>query len=73
MGQSKKKVFIILFAVLFIFGLSVNPALAIWQALLDEDFNKDQANPNLRWPWITHRLNNPPRIWAYSKADYDGT
>ncbi len=65
MERSAQKVVIVLFSVLFVFGLFASPAWAIWQALLDEDFNKDQANPNLRWPWITHRLNNPPRIWRW--------
>ena len=68
MGQSAKKILVALLALTFVFGILAEPAWAIWQNMLDEDFNKDQENPNLRWPWITHRLNNPRRIfrWHYN-------
>jgi len=58
--------------VLFVFGIFASSSYAIWQALLDEDFNKDQQNPNLRWPWITHRLNHPRMIlrWHHNPLNW---
>ncbi|MFH0766147.1 MAG: T9SS type A sorting domain-containing protein [Calditrichota bacterium] len=64
MGRTMK-VFMAFVAILIGLAMTAEPASAIWQALLDEHFNKDPANPNLRWPWITHRLNNPPRVWGW--------
>lgn len=51
-GEWKKFALIILAAALVI-GWAATPAQAIWHVFLDENFNKDQQNPNLRWPWIT--------------------
>lgn len=59
MARLSKILFIIITAFLLL-GISAEPALAIWQALFVEYYDKDQQNPNLRWPWITHRQNNPP-------------
>ncbi|MFH0766148.1 MAG: hypothetical protein V2A61_06985, partial [Calditrichota bacterium] len=59
-------------SILLLIGLLIHPAGAVWHILLDEHFNKDQQNPNLTWPWITHRLNNPPRLlgWHHNALNW---
>lgn len=52
-GKIKLVTFIL--SAVFAAGIAIQPAYAVWQTLLDEHFEEDQANPNLWWPWVTHR------------------
>ena len=62
MNGLKKVVFILLASILLLGGFS-DPAHAVWHALLNEDFNKDQSNRNLLWPWITDQ--RVPLWWLW--------
>ena len=52
-----------LLAILLFFGLFSNTTYAVWQNVLSEDFNKDQQNDNLRWPWRTDHRNEIDWHW----------
>jgi len=64
---------LILLTALIITGLTVNPVQAVWHTFLDEHFNKDQQNQNLRWPWFTDLRNGIRWHWnpwtAYFRAE----
>ncbi len=54
---------LLVLAIIIIIGVSAQPAHAVWHALLDEHFNKDQQNQNLRWPWFTDMRNGIRWHW----------
>ena len=75
-----KKFALILFAAAFIVGWCATPTQAVWHVFLDEHFDLDQQNPNLRWPWITDIRNqlgwheNPQRPhWPHRPTEGDPT
>ena len=59
-----KKFVLAAFAAALVLGLAAPPAGAIWHVLLDEHFNKDQQQVNLRWPWMTDLRNG--RRWHWN-------
>lgn len=64
---SKPAYFII--SVIIIIIVSSNLAIASWLTLLDENFNKDQQNENLEWPWLTDLRVDPPLGWHWNPED----
>lgn len=63
MNYSMKRVALLLIAAALVFGWLATPAQAVWHTFLDEHFNKDQQNPNLKWPWITDLRNRIGWHW----------
>ncbi|MBM3325899.1 MAG: T9SS type A sorting domain-containing protein [Calditrichaeota bacterium] len=64
MRKAKFSLFIAL-AALMLFGAAVQPVYAIWQAMLDEDFAKDQSVQGRLWPWNTPPENPGAPRWRW--------
>ncbi len=58
-----KKIVLVLFAWMIVLGMFAPVSHAVWHTFLDEHFNKDQQNPNLRWPWYTDLRNGIRWHW----------
>lgn len=57
----------ILLAFGLLLGLTPQPTYAVWHVLLDEHFNLDQQNDNLRWPWFTDLRDS--LLWHWNPRD----
>ncbi len=48
-----KKILFVAIMALLLTAIITPPTQAVWHVFLDEHFDKDQQNQNLRWPWLT--------------------
>lgn len=61
------RLFLVMLAVFCLIGVTPRPADAIWQIMLDEHFEEDQENPQLKWPWYTDlRAGEVPKRWYWN-------
>ncbi len=63
MKFGRAKILLIVLTAFLAIGMLSNPVQAVWHTFLDEHFNKDQQNPNLRWPWFTDLRNGIRWHW----------